>query len=396
MSPLTSCRVCHADLFESLVDFGDVAQGGLFPKIGTEAPVLPLHLVKCVACGLVQLGDQLDPTQLYGEHYGYRSGLNLSMVEHLSDIVRKEVPRWVELAAEDRVLDIGSNDGTLLGFYGQGLSRVGVDPSMESLSRYYQSGIEQITGFFGDRQLRGPFKVITSVAMFYDVDYPVSFAKAVRTYLADDGVWILEQGYWPELCRQGAYDVICHEHLDYYSLQDMIHIMDRAGLIIRDVSFNSVNGCSFRLVVSKQGTACNRDRILEQEAKVSIESFIYRTAHHGEDLKAFLEQLKRDGATIHGYGASTKGNTVLQHAGIGPELLDCIVDVSEAKAGCWTPGTHIPIVLSAPTPDYYLVLPWHYRESILRREQPYLQQGGAFIFPLPMIEVVTRTGVTYV
>ena len=395
MSRLTACRICHADTFESLVDFGEMAQGGLFPKLGVEAPRLPLHLVQCLACGLVQLGDQLDVTQLYGDHYGYRSGLNLSMVEHLADLVREEVPRWVgPLASTDRVLDIGSNDGTLLNHYGPTVQRVGIDPSLHALRDYYQPGIEQVPGFFTAKAVQGPFTVVTSVAMFYDLDDPVGFAKDVRNVLTDDGVWILEQGYWPELVRQGAYDVICHEHIEYYSLQDILHIMDVAGLVLKHLSFNTVNGGSFRVVVGKRGPRCDTDYTLRQEAAVHLDPFKEHVATHGTRLREVLVALKQQGAVIQGYGASTKGSTVLQHAGIGPDLLDCIVDVSEAKDGCWTPGTHIPIVRTAPMPTHYLVGPWHYRESILRREQAFLEQGGSFIFPLPTIEVVSRERVT--
>ncbi len=393
MQELTACRICKADTFESLVDFGLMAQGGLFPKIGTAAPQLPLHLVKCLSCGLVQLGHRLDVSQLYGDHYGYRSGLNLSMVEHLADIVRKEAPKWVgELSSDDGVLDIGSNDGTLLNCYPHKVRRVGIDPSMQAFQHNYNRGIDLYTGFFGSLRLPGPFKVVTSIAMFYDLDDPVQFASQVRQILDEDGVWILEQGYWPELARQGAYDVICHEHLDYYSVQDMINIMDRVGLVIKAVSFNKVNGASFRLVVGKQGPACGLGFILQHEAAVSMERFQRSVLQHGAMLKATLQELKAKGKTIYGYGASTKGNTVLQYAGIGHDLLDCILDVSEAKAGCWTPGTQIPIVMDAPLPDYYLVLPWHYRDSILRRERTFLEQGGSFIFPLPEIEVVSKKG----
>lgn len=392
MQELTACRICKADTFESLVDFGLMAQGGLFPKIGTAAPQLPLHLVKCLSCGLVQLGHQMDVSKLYGSHYGYRSGLNLSMVEHLADIVRKEVPQWVNLTGQDGVLDIGSNDGTLLSFYDRTIRRVGIDPSMDTFRLRYPLSVKTITGFFGEVPIEGPFKVVTSIAMFYDLDDPVAFASQVRQILDDDGVWILEQGYWPELARQGAYDVICHEHLDYYSVQDMIHIMDKAGLVIKAVSFNKVNGASFRLVVGKQGHACGLGFILQHEAAVSMERFQRSVLQHGAMLKATLQEFKQHGKTIYGYGASTKGNTVLQYAGIGHDLLDCILDVSEAKAGCWTPGTQIPIVMDAPLPDYYLVLPWHYRESILLRERTFLEQGGSFIFPLPEIEVVSKKG----
>jgi SAM-dependent methyltransferase len=390
MRILTACRICRGAALETIVDFGTPAQGGLFPKVGVEAPRMPLCLVRCASCGLVQLGHVLSITALYGSHYGYRSGLNVSMVEHLSDLVRKEVPQWVgELGASDAVLDIGSSDGTLLGYYRRTVRRVGIDPSLDQFRPYYQQGIVALKGFFGEVPVGGPFKVVTSIAMFYDLPDPLGFAKQVREVLAPDGVWILEQGYWPEVARLGAYDVVCHEHLEYYSLTDMKRIMDTIGLTIRSVSFNAVNGGSFRVVVSKGGPAFDTTAIVEREQTVDLETFAKHVEAHGRQLRHFLKRLKREGATLYGYGASTKGNTVLQHAELGPDLLDCMVEVSEAKRGCWTPGTHIPIVLQAPDPDYYLVMPWHFRESIVRREREYLQRGGQFIFALPQIEVVS-------
>lgn len=389
MPGLTACRICRASRFDRIVDFGTPAQGGLFPKVGEEAPRLPLRVVRCRACGLVQLGDVLPLTALYGDHYGYRSGLNVSMVEHLSDIVRQEVPRWVgELGPGDAVLDIGSSDGTLLGYYRPEVRRVGIDPSLEKLRDFYQPGIEAITGFFGEVPVGGPFTVVTSIAMVYDLPDPMAFAAQVRDVLTADGVWILEQGYWPEVARLGAYDVICHEHLEYYALADIQRILETVGLTIRAVTFNRVNGGSFRVVASRTGRPCPIAAILAAEREVDVEAFAAGVAQHGRALHARLTELRAQGQTIYGYGASTKGNTVLQHAGIGPDLVPCIVEVSEAKRGCWTPGTHIPIVLTAPDPDLYLVLPWHFRESIVRRERDYLRRGGRLMFALPTIEVV--------
>ncbi len=392
MQHLTACRICGAGALTSVVDFGEMAQGGLFPPVGTEAPRLPLHAVQCQTCGLVQLGHRLDPAMLYGDHYGYRSGLNVSMVEHLSDLVRLEVPKWVgDVGPTYSVLDIGSSDGTLLGYYPPTARRVGIDPSLETLRRFYQPGIEAYGGFFGSVPLTGKFDVITSIAMFYDLDDPVSFAAQVRDLLKITGVWILEQGYWPTLAQAGIYDVICHEHLEYYSLRDMVRIMDQVGLVIRDVTFNAVNGGSFRLVVSRTGgPTFDPTEILAQEATVDLSDFQARVTAHGLAARARLEALRDEGLTVYGYGASTKGNTVLQHAQIGPDLLPYIVEVSEAKRGCWTPGTHIPIVLHAPEPDAYLVLPWHFRESIMRREAAYLHRGGRLLFLLPELDLVTQ------
>ena len=239
--------------------------------------------------------------------------------------------------------------------------------------------------------------------MFYDLDDPVAFATDVRECLADDGVWHFEQSYMPSMLRANSYDTICHEHVEYYSLHVVERILRDAGLEILDVRFNRVNGGSFAVTAQRADgpRPVNRDLVqwfLRQEERLQVtepaafEAFDRSVQQHRDDLTDLVRTLRAGGASVVGYGASTKGNVLLQYCGLTAEDLPVIAEVNPNKYGCMTPGTHIPIAseqdVKADRPDYMLVLPWHFRETILEREADYLESGGRLIFPLPEIEVI--------
>jgi len=240
--------------------------------------------------------------------------------------------------------------------------------------------------------------------MFYDLDDPIAFARQVDACLAPDGIWHFEQSYMPSMLRLNSYDTICHEHLEYYSLGVVRTILDAAGMKIVDVIMNSVNGGSFAVTATKKANQTIRPNdavinwLLEQEDRMGINTprpyrdFEERVFRHREDLIRLVRSLSADGKKVLGYGASTKGNVVLQFCGFTSEDIPAVAEVNPEKFGRITPGTHIPIVSEADAhamkPDYYLVLPWHFKEGILRREQDYLNSGGKFIFPFPEIEII--------
>ncbi len=307
------------------------------------------------------------------------------------------------------MLDIGSNDGTLLGFYPEsGLELIGMDPTIRRFEKYYKPHIRRVADFFSGEHFRRLFagrkaKIVTSIAMFYDLDRPLDFMCDAASVLADDGVWRFEQSYLPAMLTANSYDTACHEHLEYYALRQIKYMADRAGLKILDVQFSDINGGSFAVTVAKAvapypGNPAAVQRILQQEEALGLntlapfEAFRAKVSGHREELLALLRRLKSEGRLVLGYGASTKGNVLLQFCGITPELVPAIAEVNEEKFGCFTPGTAIPIISEAEAqarkPDYMLVLPWHFRDSICQREAAYLQRGGRLIFPLPRIEVV--------
>lgn len=406
--PVHACRVCGSDDLEQVVDLGVQFLTGVFPKVGDPDPTAgPLALGLCPACGLVQLMHTYDASEMYGENYGYRSGLNPSMVRHLQRKARF-LQGLASLSSGDTVLDIGANDSTLLqGFSTPGLVRVGMDPTIVKWREHYPDDITGIADFFSAARFResgnDQARVITSIAMFYDLDDPVAFARQVRECLSHDGIWHFEQSYMPSMLRANSYDTICHEHVEYYSLQVVRRILRDADLEILDVRFNRVNGGSFAVTAQPQDGPrranvelvewfLRQERRLEVTEKAAFDTFDRSVRQHRDDLTDLIRTLNATGASIVGYGASTKGNVLLQYCGITIDDLPVIADVNPNKYGCVTPGTHIPIApedeVRHERPDYMLVLPWHFRETILEREADFLEAGGKLIFPLPEIEVI--------
>lgn len=406
---IEKCRVSKDPDLVSVLNLGFQNLTGVFPKSAGEAITCgPLELVWSPKSGLLQLRHTYDSAEMYGDNYGYRSGLNQSMVDHLTAKVAY-LEKLVEIRPGDTVLDIGSNDSTLLRAYRQsGLERIGIDPTGKKFAQYYPDDIKLVPDFFSADAYAStgakPAKIITSIAMFYDLDDPIAFARDIAQCLDNDGVWHFEQSYMPSMLRLNSYDTICHEHLEYYSLGVVKKILDAAGMKLVDVIMNNINGGSFAVTATKKASKAIRpndaviDWLLEQEDRMGINTpapyreFEERVYRHREDLIRLIHALRADGKTVLGYGASTKGNVVLQFCGFTKDDIPAIAEVNPEKFGRVTPGTHIPIVSEedarAMNPDYYLVLPWHFKEGILRREKDYLDSGGKFIFPFPEIEII--------
>lgn len=408
MSQITACRLCRSDRLTEILDFGELTLTGVFPASPDEpVPAGRVRLVLCRECGLVQLGDTFPPEQMYGDNYGYRSGLNRSMVQHLERIARSLQARTA-LTAGDTVLDIGANDGTLLRSYTvPGLNRIGIDPTIAKFREYYPPDITAVADFFSAEAFRGATgeqaRVVTSIAMFYDLEDPVAFASDIRSVLAPDGLWYFEQSYMPWMLRSGAYDTICHEHLEYYSLTTIAEILRRAGLVLVDAATNAVNGGSISVTAARADTGPAQPSVyarwlLAQEqadrvhAPESWVEFRQKVISRQEDLRSLLRQLTDDGATVMALGASTKGNVLMMTTPVGGDLVPKVGDVNPYKFGRFLPGTGIPIVsqdeVLADRPDYLLILPWHFRETFMVSLEEYLAGGGRLIFPLPDLEVV--------
>ena len=406
---IEECRVGGGSNLLSVLNLGMQALTGVFPKSpGETIGEGPLELVWSPQSGLLQLKHSFQPSEMYGDNYGYRSGLNQSMVDHLTHKVR-QLERLVHLGDGDAVLDIGSNDSTLLRAYEKkGVERIGIDPTGNKFRAFYPPEVKLVPDFFSGAAYRSvtqqPAKIITSIAMFYDLDLPIAFAREVASVLADNGIWHFEQSYMPSMLRLNSYDTICHEHLEYYSLQVVEKILAAADMKIVDVAMNNVNGGSFAVTAAKianKSIRANRaviEWMLGQEDRMGLGSpkpfrdFEERVYRHRDDLTRLIRSLTADGKKILGYGASTKGNVVLQFCGLGPTDIPAIAEVNVEKFGRVTPGTHIPIIsedeAKSMKPDYFLVLPWHFKDGILRREKEYLAGGGKFIFPFPEIEIV--------
>lgn len=404
------CRICGNTELRPVLNLGNQALTGVFPS-DPNAPMTrgPLELVRCAGgpatCGLVQLRHSYAPDELYGPTYGYRSGLNGSMREHLRRTAER-LRRIVQLAPSDLVLDIGSNDGTLLAAYPHpGAELVGIDPLAERFRSYYPDHVETISDFFsaalvkqrlGSRRAR----IVTSISMFYDLESPLEFVQDIHDVLADDGIWHFEQSYLPAMLAATAYDTVCHEHLEYYGLRQIKHMTDRCGLKIVGIEQNAVNGGSIAITAARQSAPYTEPSILieeylrqesELDSDAPYRSFEEAVFAHRAQLLDLLDGLRREQKLVLGYGASTKGNVILQFCGIGPRELPAIAEVNEQKFGCYTPGQGIPIISEAEAharqPDCLLVLPWHFKTNLLERERDYLRRGGKMLFPLPNIEI---------
>lgn len=403
------CRVSGSENLISVLNLGHQMLTGVFPKSLSEKITRgPLELVWCPDSGLLQLKHSYDSSEMYGENYGYRSGLNQSMINHLADKVAY-LERRFPLNPGDVAVDIGSNDATMLKFYAaKNIRRIGIDPTGRKFSQYYPPEITLVPDFFSADAYHSveskPASIVTSIAMFYDLESPIDFARQIESILAGDGVWHFEQSYMPSMLRVNSYDTICHEHLEYYSLSVVKAILEMAGLRLVDVTMNAVNGGSFAVTAAKASNSSIKSNeavinwLLGQEDRMGLNTprpyreFEERVFRHRDDLTRLIRSLQADGRKILGYGASTKGNVVLQFCGLTTDDVPAIAEVNPEKFGCYTPGTNIPIISEADAramnPDYFLVLPWHFKDGILRREKDYLAAGGKMIFPFPEIEIV--------
>lgn len=405
------CRICGNTHLERVLDLGEQMLTGVFPREkGAKVTIGPLHLVKCVggdeACGLLQMGHSYDLGEMYGENYGYRSGLNASMVAHLNNKV-KRILGLVTLNSGDLVIDIGSNDSTTLQAYpSSGPVLVGVDPTGVKFHSYYPQHIQLIPDFFSAALVQARFpgqkaKVVTSFSMFYDLEDPMGFMRQVYDVLADDGIWVFEQSYMPTMLDTNSYDTVCHEHLEFYALRQIKWMADRVGFKIVDVEFNDVNGGSFSVTVAKSrgdmAVVPSVQKILDDErAKgldtlVPYQAFAERVVQAKRDLLRFIEAARSEGKSVSALGASTKGNVLLQYCGLTTNEVAFVGEVNAEKFGCYTPGTWIPIIpedeLLAMKPDYLIVLPWHFKEFFLKSKK---LSEETLVFPLPNVEVIKR------
>jgi SAM-dependent methyltransferase len=368
--------------------------------------------------GAVRLDGVAPLDKMYGQ-YWYRSGINASMTKQLGEIVA-EITSRVKISTSDIWLDIACNDGTLLRQVPGNMVKLGIDPADDSyyeesrkvanavVQDFFSADAYQRTGY-GDYKA----KVVTCIAMFYDLDNPRPFIRDVHNILADDGVFVVQMSYTPLMLKQLAFDNICHEHVYYYSLSSIKKLFESEGFVLRDCSLNETNGGSFRVYFQKAsadkatfGTAPLRDVCDYRIAStLELESMVWNISNpdlwvnFGDSINRlkkqvldFLHQAKAEGKKVYGYGASTKGNTLLQLFGITPDLLTAIAERSPYKFGLQTVGTNIPIVseeeMRAAKPDYLLVLPWHFIDEFVKRESEFIAGGGKLVVPCPEFQII--------
>lgn len=414
MTKITQCRICGNKNLKPFVSFGNQPISSVFPGADCPDPSSsPLDLTICSGdeddvCHLMQLEDSADLEEMYGTTYGYRSSTSPLMVDHLTDKV-DQLAKMVSLSSEDSVLDIGCNDGTLLNYYNKfNVHRYGCDPSSEKFKDNYDVNIDVAYEFFPSQVIEDKLngkkcKIVTSIAMFYDLDNPQSFVESVASILTDDGVWALEISYLPLFFTNLSYDQTCHEHVTYYGLKQIKWLTDACDLKILNVDFNEMNGGSFYIIVGKnKGPYVPNQRLIDSillaerplASEAPYERFSNRIQAHKEEIRNFIDLVKDTGKTILGYGASTKGNITLHYCGLTNQDIQFIGDAQKQKDGLVTPGTRIPIIskksLLLKKPDYLFVFIWHLRKEVIDQELDYLEQGGKLVFPLPRLHIVTK------
>jgi hypothetical protein len=399
--------VCGGTSLTEVVNLGRIFPSG-FIKKGEDFPdenKVPLVAVKCDGCGLVQLKYTIDLDDMYRQ-YWYSSSLNKSMVSSLRDVV-EDVESKVTLSAGDFVVDIGCNDGTMLQMFRGNINRVGFDPALNLHKPDCHTFInDYFTAEAYNKITDVKAKVVTAIAMFYDLPDPVGFTKDVASILDDAGIFVVQFTDLLSMFKLTAYDSFCGEHLEYYTLQDVINILDAAGLKIVDVSYNAVNGGSVRVTaIHKANIALPLNTVSEALSnevdyfsRHDFDFFNKNIETTKSKVSGFLDWARITGNTVHLLGASTKGNTLLQHCGVSGDLVPFAAEVNPDKFGLRTLGSNIDIVSEDDSlimhPNYYLVPVWHFKDNLLQNPKikAYLESGGKLIFPLPEFTVVTNTG----
>jgi len=404
------CRVCKSTRLDDILSLGNQYVSDFVSSDG-NSPQAPLELVRCKDCGLVQLRHTFSRGRLY-RHYWYKSGISPTMRNALSDLVM----RACDIAkpnSGDIVVDIGCNDGTLLRSYKTpGLVLVGFEPA-ENLVPEAKKGTDWIfNDFFSAKTFKQKFDgkkawIVTSIAMFYDLEDPNSFVEDVADILAPNGIWVVQQNYLATMLEQNGFDNIGHEHLEYYTLETMQWLLSQHGFEIFDAETNDVNGGSFRTFICHTGKYASRASVSEMKKHEALlglgqhqtyQLFSDNLGKMRTQARDFIGREVKNGKTVYVYGASNRGNTILQYYGLDHRLIKKAADANPEKWGRRTVGTLIPIVSKEEArrdhPDYFLILPHHFLEEIRRDEKEYLEKDGKFIVPLPKLRVVTKERTT--
>lgn len=396
MRTVTKCRSCSATNLAEIINLGEQYLAD-FRQDESKPPKYPLNVVFCEKCKLVQLKHTTPSYEMYHERYGFKSGVNSTIKEDLKDIVnhalryKKHPSRW---------LDIASNDGTLLSFVSPAVHRVGVDPVEFLCEQAEEHADEIINDFFDAEQVEGKFDIITSISCFYDMDDPNKFVEDVKSVLADDGVWIIQQNYLLTMLETKAVDNICHEHLEYYSLMALENLLDKYGLEVIEVSTSMINGGVIRTIVAPEGIYPTQDSVERQRTKEldwkldtiePYQEFTKSVTEQLEGLKELVDDINKRGESIYVYGASTRGGTIWQSAGLTSKDLPYAVERNPAKVGKHMSCIGSKIISEEEArkrkPEYMLVSIWFFKPEVVKREKEYMNNGGTLVFPLPRLTI---------
>jgi len=413
---IDSCRSCGSKDLSEILSLGELYVTNFVKYEKEQGPKIPLDLILCdpkQGCGLLQLRDTARSNLMWGDQYWYKSGINSMIRADLQDIVQKSKAIH-PINSGDIVVDIGCNDGTMLGYYQTpGLKTIGFEPSKNVAREAQSKGINVINDFFNEKSYTSEIgkekaKIITAISMFYDLDKPNDFVKDITKCLDKNGLLVIQQNYLATMLKNNAIDNICHEHVEYYSLHSLEHLLNRHGLETFDAELNDINGGSIRNYIRFKGSQLtqsseakkrlNQLKQFEEDSKLNdvetYHAFAERINSIKTELIDFLSKEKKAGKTICALGASTRGNTTLQYFGLTPKLIDCIFDRNPDKEGKKAVGSLIPVTspdnIGKYNPDYQLVLIWHIFKGVGEDEKNFVKNGGKFILPLPEIKIIDK------
>lgn len=402
---IKKCRSCYSEKLVDILSLGNQCLSD-FITFKKKLEKFPLDLILCLSCNLVQLRHTVSSSLLYTERYGYKSGINKTMKIELKEIVEKAQEKINISLNKFIVVDIGANDGTLLGNYPKHIFKVGVEPIKKFAKECIKKSDIVINDFFSyevyvKKMKEGKAHIITAISCFYDIEDPNMFLSDIKKILHEDGIFIVQQNYLVGMLKQGAFDNIVHEHLEYYSLLSLENLLGRHSLEIINVEISGINGGSFRTYISHKGkksVSKSVEDLRKSEIDLRLNKIqIYNNfAKNAKKIKRRLNKLITDlvkkNKKIYIYGASTRGNTLLQYCNLDNNLIKAAVERYPEKWGKKIASVNIPIISEKQArfekPDYMLVLPWFFKEEFLEREKAYLKNGGHFIFPLPALEVI--------
>lgn len=400
------CRFCGLDTIDEILDLGSLSVSGVFQSNGEIVDKFEVVLGFCESCKLTQLRHSYDLSKVFTDSYGYESGINGSMSEHL--IKKAKLLQKTHKITSGIAVDIASNDGTLLnGYYG--LSTVGIDPSIPFVTNRYPPDTIRIPEYFSSSLYFNNFtekaEIVTSNSVLYDLNDPLTFAKEISNILKEDGIWHFEQSYLPTMIKNLSFDTICHEHLLYLTLSNIEHLLEYCGMQIMDAELNNINGGSIavtaiktnRAIVAKQNVLNLRklENTIHMNFKLTLADFANSVESHIAKVKEILFDYKQKGFKIYGLGASTKGNILIQAMKLPSGFLEGIGEINTKKFGLRTPGSNIPIIpeeiiYSSKVNTLAIVLPWHFKQSILEKSHSYIANGNSLLFPLPEIEIINK------
>jgi NDP-4-keto-2,6-dideoxyhexose 3-C-methyltransferase len=402
---IKKCRSCGSNNLSDIISFGNIYLSD-FVSTNEKPPKYPLNLILCKDCSLFQLKHTAPQSSLYTEHYGYRSGINQTMQDELKEIVEKSIQKLEDPKGKMTVVDIGANDGTLLKFYPNKYEKIGVEPIKKLAKECKTHADVVINDFFKYKSFEAKLgnkkaDIVTVISCFYDMEQPNEFLADVKKILKDDGILVIQQNYLVKMLTQNAFDNIVHEHLEYYSLLSMQNLLKSHGLEVFDLELRELNGGSFRTYIGLADKRPVSNTVYEQVAlerminlhrKKIYTDFAKRIRDAKKEVTDFIRKNVKDGKTVYVYGASTRGNTLLQYFDLDKKLILKAVERNPEKWGKKIASVGIPIISEEQArkekPDFMLVLPWFFKDEFLRREKAYLKSGGHFIFPLPFLKIV--------